>query len=266
MPQRIVTLLTDFGPNDYYVGAMKGVILDSNPEAQVVDITHGLIPYDVLDAAFTLAQVYSYYPTGTVHVVVVDPGGGSERRPLIARGDNHYFLAPDNGVLSFIYPKQEMLVVYHMTAPHYFRQPVSNTFHGRDVFAAAAGWVSRGVEIEKFGEEITDYVKLAPPKAAKTGEKSWKGMALKIDRFGSVITNIAAEDCPALFADQTPGFKIKIGGKEISKLVKNYAEGQKGEVVALLGSSGYLEIAANKGAAAQALGARRGAEVLLELA
>lgn len=265
MAGRIVTLMTDFGVNDFYVGAMKGAILGANPEAQIVDISHGIAAYDVLDAAYTLSKAYSTFPTGTVHVVIVDPGVGTQRRPIIARGDNHYFIAPDNGVLSFIYPEQEMLSVIEVTATHYFRSPVSNTFHARDIFAPCAGWLSKGVDIEKFGEPITDYVKLSIPKAQKISEKQWKGLALKIDRFGSVVTNIRPEDCPALFADPTPGFKVVIGDKQVTKMVKHYAEGGKGEVFAILGSSGALELAANRAGAAQALGAKRGAEVILEL-
>ena len=266
MPARIVTLLTDFGVTDFYVGAMKGVILGVNPEAQIADISHNITQFDILDAGFTLSKAYSYFPTGTVHMVVVDPGVGTQRRPIVVRGDNHYFLAPDNGVLSFIYPEQEMLEVREITAEHYFRSPVSNTFHGRDIFAAVAGWLSKGVEAEKFGDPIEDYVKLSVPIAQKVSEKQWKAVTMKIDRFGSVITNLGPEDCPALFADPTPGFRITINGKAVTKLCKTYSEGQKGEVFAILGSSGQLEISANRAAAAQALGAKRGTEVILDLA
>lgn len=265
MPQRIVTLLTDYGWNDYYVGAIKGVILEANPEAQIVDVSHGVAAYDVLDAAFTLAQTYKYFPANTVHMVVVDPGVGTQRRPIVARGDKHYFLAPDNGVLSFVYAEAEMLSVYEITSTHYFKQPVSHTFHGRDIFAACAGWLSKGVDIEKFGGQIEEYVKITVPKAQKTGDKQWKGMVLKIDRFSSVITNISAADCPELFADPTPAFKVTINGKAVSKMCKTYAEGAKGEIFAILGSSGYLELSANKAGAAQGLDARRGTEIVLDI-
>ena len=265
MPRPIVTLTTDFGTADYHVGAMKGAILDVCPDAEVVDITHDLTPFDILDGAFTLAHACETFPYRTVHVVVVDPGVGTDRRALLVSGDRHYFIAPDNGLLSFIYPKQEKLAVYHITSEHYFRQPVSRTFHGRDVFAACAGWLAKGVEAEKFGEPIEDYVKLAVPKAQATSEKSWKGMVLKIDRFGNVITNLAAEDCPALFAEPTPPFKLSAGGKEISRLSPTYSLGGQGEIFAVLGSSGYLEIAANRNPAAKLLGLQRGAEVTLQV-
>ena len=261
----IVTLTTDFGTSDYYVGAMKGVILEICPEADVLDLCHGVLPYDILDAAFTIAQSYPYFPRQTIHVVVVDPGVGSERRPIIVSGDKHFFVAPDNGLLSFIYPQQEKLSVYHITSEHYFHQPVSNTFHARDVFASVAGWLAKGVESRQFGDLIEDYVKLAVPKAQALNEKSWKGIVLKIDRFGNVITNIAAADCPALFAQPTPPFKVTAGGKEITQLVESYSAGAKNELFALLGSSGYLEIATNRGGAAQLLGLNRGAEVTLQL-
>ena len=238
MARPIVTLTTDFGEQDYYVGAMKGVVLDVCPDALVLDLCHNVLPYDILDAAFTLAQSYRYFPLRTVHVVVVDPGVGTQRRPLLISGDRHFFVGPDNGIFSFIYPEQEKLTVYQITGDHYFHQPVSNTFHARDVFAAVAGWLAKGVEARQFGDPIEDYVKLSIPKAQASGDKAWKGIVLKVDRFGNVITNIAAADCPALFAEPTPPFKLTAGGKDITKLVPNYSEGEQGEIFALLGSSG----------------------------
>jgi S-adenosylmethionine hydrolase len=262
----IITLLTDFGSSDYYIGAMKGVILNINPEAEIVDITHDLIPYDILDAAFMIAQVYSYYPPRTVHVVVVDPSVGTQRRPILVSGDQHYFIAPDNGVLSFIYPQQEKLTVREISSEHYFHTPISQTFHGRDIFAPSAAYLSKGLETVQVGEEITDYVRLQIPKPQPLTEKTFKGMVLKIDHFGNAITNIARADVPALFEEQTPAFKVKVGGKEVAKLVRAYAEGPQNEVFAILGSSGYLELATNRGGAAKLLGISRGAELALELA
>ena len=152
MPRKqLVTLITDFGSNDYYVGVMKGVILGVNPEAVIVDVCHHVASYDVFDAAFTLAQSYKYFPTDTIHVVVVDPGVGTARRPLIARTIDCKFVAPDNGVLSLVYDREENIEVRHITSEHYFLSPVSQTFQGRDVFAPAAGWLSKGVEVDKFG-------------------------------------------------------------------------------------------------------------------
>jgi len=265
MARSIVTLTTDFGEQDYYVGAMKGVILDVSPDTEVIDLCHNVLPYDILDAAFTIAQSYRWFPLRTVHLVVVDPGVGTQRRPILVSGDRHFFIGPDNGVFSFIYPEQEKLTVWHITGDHYFHQPVSNTFHARDVFAAVAGWLAKGVEPRQFGDEIEDYTKLTIPKPQAVNDKSWKGMVLKVDRFGNVITNIAAADCPALFAEPTPPFKLSAGGKDITKLVPNYAEGGQGEIFALLGSSGYLEIATNRGGAGKLLSLNRGGEVTLQL-
>ncbi len=265
MSRPIITLLTDFGTSDYYVGALKGVILGINPEAEIIDISHNVLAYDILDAAFTLAQAWSTFPARTVHLVVVDPGVGSQRRPILVSGDRHYFLAPDNGVLSFVYPRLEALTAYHITSEHYFRQPVSPTFHGRDIFAACAAHLSKGVEVEKFGEPIEDYLKLTIPQPKKLNEKAWKGLVLKVDRFGNLITNFSATDCPALFADPTPTFLLRVGSQEVSKLARTYAEGAKGEIFALLGSSGYLEVATNRGGVAKLLAVNRGAEVKLQL-
>src|SRR6266576_6341764 len=160
----IVTLTTDFGLNDHFVGTMKGVILKIVPNAEIVDICHSVQAFDILDGALALAQTYSYFPTRTVHVVVVDPGVGRARRPILASSDKYNFVAPDNGVLSLMYAREERLNVRHITSEHYFLQPLSNTFHGRDVFAAVAGWMSKGVEVTKFGDEITDFVRFGAPK------------------------------------------------------------------------------------------------------
>ncbi len=136
-----ITLTTDFGLNDHYVGTMKGVILEIVPDAQIVDICHAVQPFDVLDGALTIAQAYNYFPPATVHLVVVDPGVGTERRPILASSDRHHFVAPDNGVLSLIYSREERMHVRHITSDHYFRQPVSKTFHGRDIFAPVAAYL-----------------------------------------------------------------------------------------------------------------------------
>src|SRR5512146_1692013 len=171
MANRLVTLTSDFGVNDHYVGAMKGVILNVNPQAQIVDICNSVQSYDILDGALTISQAYRYFPADTVHVIVVDPGVGSERRPILVTGEKHISLAPDNGVLSLVYEREERLSVRHITAEHYFLQPVSQTFHGRDVFAAVAGWLSKGVEVAKFGDEITDFVRFAAPKPKPISDK-----------------------------------------------------------------------------------------------
>jgi S-adenosylmethionine hydrolase len=259
--QRIVTLTTDFGVSDHYVGTIKGVIYSINPDAKIVDISNSVQSYDVLDGAITIAQAYKYFPADTVNMVIVDPGVGDTRRPIVAVTEKHIFIAPDNGVLSMVYEREERLSVRHITSDHYFLQPVSQTFHGRDIFAAVAGWLSKGVEVSKFGEEITDFVRFAAPKPKKLNEKLTKGVILKADKFGNLITNIRPQDVPELFLDEPPEFKILVGKHEVTKMKKAYAQGTPGEVFGILGSMGYLEIATNRGAAARMLGADKGSDV-----
>jgi S-adenosyl-L-methionine hydrolase (adenosine-forming) len=264
LPHRpIITLTTDFGSNDHFVGAMKGVILEIAPEAEIVDISHAVQPFDILDGAITISQAYSYFPSGTVHVVVVDPGVGTKRRPIMASSDGYHFVAPDNGVLSMVYAREDRMHVRHLTSEHYFRQPVSQTFHGRDIFSPVAAYLAKQVDSQKFGEEIEDFVKFAAPKPKATGENRIRAIVLKVDRFGNLITNITPEDIPALFAGGK--FTISVGSRQITEIHSAYAEGEPGEVFGILGSMGYLEIVANRAAAAQLTGANKGSEVAIVL-
>lgn len=263
MARPIITLTTDFGSNDHLVGAMKGVILKVNPDAQIVDISHRVIPYDILDAALTLGQAYRYFPLKTVHVVVVDPGVGTQRRPLLVSGEHHYFVAPDNGVLSMVYEKEERLTVRHVTAEHYFLSPLSNTFHGRDIFAPVAAWLTKNGAAASFGDEITDFVRFSMPKP-KSANGVVKGVILKVDNFGNAITNLSVEDVPQLVAGGAP-CKISAGAKPVTRFVQTYAQGEPGEAFALIGSSGFLEISMNRASAAKSLGLQRGAEVTVEI-
>jgi S-adenosyl-L-methionine hydrolase (adenosine-forming) len=259
----IITLTTDFGLNDHFVGTMKGVILKIVPNAEIVDICHSVQAFDILDGALALAQAYSYFPTRTVHLVVVDPGVGSARRPIIASSEEQNFVAPDNGVLSLMYAREERLSVRHITSDHYFLQPVSNTFHGRDIFAPVAAYLAKGVDHEKFGEEVTDFVRFNAPKPKPADANTLRGVVLRVDRFGNLITNFTPQDAPALFQQQPPAFKVVVGKREISVMHQNYAEGTPGEVFGVLGSMGYLEIVANRGSAAQLVGSGKGTEVQL---
>ncbi|MGA2694909.1 MAG: SAM-dependent chlorinase/fluorinase [Terriglobales bacterium] len=262
--QPIVTLTTDFGLSDHFVGTMKGVILDIAPETQIVDISHAVQAFDVLDGALTIAQAYSYFPAGTVHLVIVDPGVGTARRPILVSTERHHFVAPDNGVLSLVYAREERMHVRHVTAEHYSLQPVSKTFHGRDIFAPIAAYLAKGVDSEKFGEEITDFVRFNAPKP-KPVEKGIKGVVLKVDRFGNLITNFTPQDVPMLMQLDPLPFKIVVGKKEVTNIHTLYAEGEPGEVFGIVGSMGYLEIAANRGSAAQLTGVGKGAEVNIQL-
>lgn len=261
----IITLTTDFGLNDHFVGTLKGVILDIAPDATIVDICHSVQAFDILDGALALAQAYSYFPPRTVHLVVVDPGVGSARRPIIASSEKYNFVAPDNGVLSLMYAREQRMSVRHITAEHYFLQPISNTFHGRDIFAPVAGYLAKGVDQEKFGEEVTDYVRFNAPKPKPVDGNTLRGVVLRVDRFGNLITNFAPQDVPALLQAQVPPFKLVVGKREVNSFRTSYAEGAPGEIFAIIGSMGYVEIAANRGSAAQLTSAGKGTEVLLTL-
>jgi S-adenosylmethionine hydrolase len=263
--QPIITLTTDFGTNDHFVGTMKGVILGIVPEAQIVDISHAVQAFDVLDGALTISQAYSYFPTGTVHVVVVDPGVGAARRPIIASSDGFHFVAPDNGVLSMVYAKEERIHVRHITSDHYFVQPISNTFHARDIFAPVAAYLAKQVDSHKFGEEIEDYAKFSAPKPKAMDKTHIRGVVLKVDRFGNLITNITPLDTPMIFKEKAAKFKITVGSREITSIVNSYAEGTPNEVFGILNSMGFLEIAANRAAATQLTGAGKGAEVIVAI-
>ncbi|MBZ5505279.1 MAG: SAM-dependent chlorinase/fluorinase [Acidobacteriia bacterium] len=264
--QRMITLTTDFGLTEHYVGAMKGVIYSINPAVQVAEITNAIQSFDVLDGALAIAQAYSYFPKDTVHLVVVDPGVGGTRRPIVASVGQYFFVAPDNGVLSLVYEREERVTVRHITSEYYFRQPVSNTFHGRDVFAPVAAYLSKGVDSSKFGEEITDYVRFAAPKPKATATNTWKGIVLKADKFGNLMTNISAKDIPQIFDGSSNAFKLTVGKAEVTRLLSNYAEGAPGELFAILGSSGFLEISTNKGSASRIAGADKGSEVAVSVA
>lgn len=261
----IVTLTTDFGLNDHFVGALKGVILNIVPDANIVDICHTVQAFDILDGALALAQSYSYFPPRSVHLVVVDPGVGSARRPIIATSEMHNFVAPDNGVLSLMYAREQRLSVRHITSEHYFLQPVSNTFHGRDIFAPVAAYLAKGVDQEKFGDEVTDYVRFNAPRPKSVDANTIRGVVLRVDRFGNLITNFTPQDAPTLFQANVPPFKMAVGKREVTSMRTNYAEGAPGELFAIVGSMGFIEIAANRGSAAQTTAAGKGTEVLLVL-
>jgi S-adenosyl-L-methionine hydrolase (adenosine-forming) len=260
LAQRIVTLTTDFGLTEHYVGAMKGVILSVHPEAKIVDICNSVQSYDVLDGAITIANAYRHYPSDTIHVVVVDPGVGTVRRPIVATTERHIFLAPDNGVLSLVYEREERLSVRHITSEHFFQNPVSNTFHGRDVFASVAGWMSKGVEAVKLGDEITDFVRFAAPKPKPLSPTSVKALVLRVDKFGNIVTNLRPEDVPSIFGEPAGAFTLTVGKAQVTKVHTNYSQASPGELFAIVGSMGYVEISANRQPAAALAGINKGAE------
>jgi S-adenosylmethionine hydrolase len=258
----IITLTTDYGTNDHLAGVLKGVILKINPEVTLVDITHQVHPFDLLDGALTIGSAYPYFPPRTIHLVIVDPGVGTGQRPLLVSGQNQYFIAPDNGVLSSVYDQEhDHVVVRHVTAEHYFMQPVSKTFHGRDIFGPVAAWLSKGWQTASMGEEIKDFKRFALPRP-KAAEGGSKGVVMKVDAFGNLLTNFRTEDLPGEVLSGG-AIHMQAGTQAVTKLVDTFARGVAGEAVAYIGSSGYLEIAVNKGNASRVLGIGRGAAVLL---
>jgi S-adenosyl-L-methionine hydrolase (adenosine-forming) len=257
----IISLTTDFGLNDHFVGTVKGVILNIAPDAEIVDISHAVERFDILDGALTLFQAYSYFPADTIHLIVVDPGVGTSRRPIVATTERHHFVAPDNGVLSLLYARENRLRVFHANAEHYYLQPVSRTFHARDVFAPIAAHLAKGVVPAKLGEEITDFVRLKLPEPKVIDQHTLQGTVLRVDRFGNLFTNLTAQHAAPLFQADPPPFKIVVGGQEIGSLKNTYGESAPGEVFSIIGSGGYLEIAVNQGSAAQTLQVSRGGSV-----
>ncbi len=240
---------------------MKGVIYSINPAAEVVDLTHQIPPQDIYAAAFTLMCCYKDFPKMTVHVVVVDPGVGSARRPIMVMTDEYNFIGPDNGVFSYIYQREHVNRIVHFTEQHYFRAPVSNTFHGRDVFAPCAAYVSKLVDWRKMGEEIEDPVRFNTPTPV-VKEKEIRGHVIHIDRFGNIITNITqAELTDELIK---AGARIRVGKHEAARVLTHFAEANQNELFAYFGSAGFLELAIARQPAARVTEARRGMEVVVQ--
>lgn len=261
MPRPILTLTTDFGLSDHYVGAMKGVVLGICPQAQIVDISHGVTPYAIPEGAYLLAQAYRYFPKKTVHVVVVDPGVGTARRAILAEAAGQYFIAPDNGVLGMIFAREKH-IVRELTNSRYFRKPVSQTFHGRDLFSPAAAHLAAGVKPASMGKRITDHLRPDFETPQPAGSHAWTGRVLHIDHFGNVITSFHAVDFPKLAEGK---FSLKVGSRRVEVLARNYAECTPGDLFVIAGSGGYLEISIGQGSAAQAAGCQPGAPVQLRL-
>jgi S-adenosylmethionine hydrolase len=254
MLRPILTLTTDFGLSDHYAGTMKGVILSICPQAQIVDITHDIPPFQIGEGAYTIAQAWRYFPKKTVHVVVVDPGVGSARRPILVEAGGQYFVAPDNGVLAMICSEGKSKVRL-VSNERYFLQPVSRTFHGRDIFAPVAAHLASGVRPASFGKPIDDYLKPGFEKPQRTGKRTWVGRVLKIDRFGNIITNFRCADFPDL---DKVHFSMAIGPQHVDVLARNYAEGGPGELFLIVGSSGYLEVSLAEDSAAKKIGCAAG--------
>ncbi len=257
----ILTLTTDFGLSDHYAGVMKGVILGICPRAQLVDISHQVAPFQIGEGAYLIAQAYRYFPRKTVHLVVVDPGVGSARRPILMEAAGQYFVAPDNGVLSMVFSREKHKI-RRISNDRYFLDPVSRTFHGRDIFAPVAAHLAAGVAPARIGKLISDYLRPGFEKPQRTGKRTWLGRILKIDHFGNIVTNFHVDDFPDL---ERRDFRLAIGSVETGSLLRAYSECAAGELFVIAGSSGYLEVSLSHGSAAGRIGCQTGASAELAL-
>ena len=246
----VITLTTDFGTRDHYVGAMKGVIATLAPRATVSDITHGIPAYDISEGAFAIAQAYRFYPSGTVHVVVVDPGVGSMRRPIAVAAEGHLFIAPDNGVLSQVLESAESFEARVLASRH-GHGSLSHTFHGRDLFAPAGARLATGLPFDEVGDRVSDPFRL-PPVTVTQGA----GRVLHVDGYGNVVTSFQEVDLP-----ERTG--LRVGSVTVRLRSTSYATAPEGQLFLILGSSGYVEVSLNRGSAADTLGVRAGAPVTL---
>jgi S-adenosyl-L-methionine hydrolase (adenosine-forming) len=261
MARPIVALITDFGTRDHYAGTMKGVVLGLCPEATLVDITHDIPPHDVRTAALELAASYRYFPSGTIFLVVVDPGVGSARRALVADAGDYRFVAPDNGVLSAVFRDHKPKRVVELSERRYARPTVSRTFEGRDRFAPAAGWLARGTEPTAMGRPASQWHVLDLPEP-RLEDTRLEGEVVHVDRFGNLVSNIDRRVFEQFRQDA--GIEIAVDGQSVERLVTTYAEVPTGTVCALFGSSEHLELAVNGGSAADLLRLGLGAAIRID--
>jgi S-adenosylmethionine hydrolase len=253
----LITLTTDFGYQDAFVGVMKGVISGINPNAQVVDLTHGIPAQDVMAAALTLRHAIGYFPRGTIHVAVVDPGVGSARKPLLIEADCNYFIGPDNGILSLALEGKTPGRMVHLSNPAFHRQPTSRTFHGRDIFAPAAAHLSLGVPPVNFGEPLDSFVHLTLARIVRR-ERQIGGEIIYIDGYGNLFTNVSEHDLTGL---PNSGLAIALGPIRVRGVASSYASVGAGEFVAVINSWGLLEISIHKDSAQRLSGAKIGDKV-----
>lgn len=253
----LITLTTDFGIKDPFVGIMKGVIARINSHVTIVDLTHGIPPQNILAAAMTVSHAVKYFPRKTIHVAVVDPGVGSTRRPILIEVDDSYFIGPDNGVLSLVGEGQQPNRIIHLSNPAYYLKPTSRTFHGRDIFAPVAAYLSLGITPEAFGETLDDYVRVGRPEVVET-ERSLTGEIVYIDGFGNLFTNIQEQDLAKLDGEN---LSIVLRELTIRGLAPGYSAAAAGQPVALINSWGVLEIALNMEDLARRFSIRTGEKV-----
>ena len=266
-PPRIITLTTDFGTSDAYVGVMKGVILSINPNLQIVDLTHAIPPQDIYEAAFSIYAAHRYFPKGTIHIIVVDPGVGSDRQAIVSRIGDAFFVCPDNGVLSYLLQNvenedEQSIDSVAIQNRAYYLPEVSNTFHGRDIFAPVAAHLSLGVPLEDIGPPVQTLVQLPIPKVDISGD-TLRGQIIKIDRFGNLITNISKKVFEAFLNDNAT-YEIRVGNASLNHLNAAYADAEIGEPLAIMGSLALLEIAVNGGNAEKQFGLKRGEAAVIQ--
>lgn len=257
----IVTLLTDFGTADNFAGVMKGVVASIAPEVRVVDITHDIAPQQVKQGRWVLSQSWPWFPRGTVHLAVVDPGVGTDRRALAVEAAGHFFIGPDNGLLSDLI-RTEKAKVRQITNHAWMLSDVSATFHGRDVFAPAAARLASGARFAAAGPVVADATYLGSMAPVRTGKRFWTGEVVHVDRFGNLITNLTPGAVPDLLVRPAV---VKAGFQQIAGLSATYGAGKPGEVIALIGSHGGVELSVNCGSAARALGLALGSPVDVEI-
>jgi len=260
MRSPIVTLLTDFGSKDHFAGILKGVILNINPSVEIVDISHNITPYNITEGAIILNQAFSYFPKGTIHIAVIDPGVGTDRKPILVVDKNYFFIGPDNGIFGLVYNRLKEFNVFKITNHLFFLKSISATFHGRDIFAPVAAHLSTGVPPSEMGPEITNYKSLSIP-LPSIKSKNINGNIIYIDGFGNLVTNIHRRCIQKIKKESS--LKIKIGGKIITKVSPNYQSVSRGNLLALIGSSEMVEIAVREGNACKMLGAKEGDDVLI---
>jgi len=240
----IITLTTDFGLKDPFAGLMKGVIIRINPNAKIIDLTHNIQRHDIFEASQVIAMSYTYFPPKSIHVAIVDPGVGSMRRPLLVVTEDHYFIGPDNGIFTPVFDAQasHFFKVYHLTSSHYFLPMSGSTFHGRDIFAPVAAWLSKGVESHKMGEQIDDYMKIASPKPEIIDNKTITGEIVSIDNFGNAISNIKRDDLEKIApADSQEKCSVMFNNHHI-QLVKYYANNENNTLCSIINSFGHIEL------------------------
>jgi S-adenosylmethionine hydrolase len=263
----VITLLTDFGGAEPYAAAMKGVIVSIQPEALVVDITHEVPPHDVPAAAFILHGCYRQFPRGTIHVAVVDPGVGGSRLPILLSTADYHFVGPDNGIFSYILAGEEMRGCHAITASHYMLSPVSSTFHGRDVFAPVAAYLARGVSPDSFGEPFDRPARFEIPRPQVLSAGRIRAAVLHVDRFGNVVLGLTAAELDQAAPPGGAGPRLRMAGGSVesSGLRETYEGAPEGKPFFLFGSTGYLEISANRASAAAMTGLKRGDFVEIEI-